>query len=738
MREVFSCCVVVLFWVYVANVSIGQSSAGGVVSSPGGAIVASSRINQRSDYEAYALRHQGDAQRGKSLFESEIKAACAKCHSTDGGRKGAGPDLFAIGDKFERQNLIKSLLYPSSEIAIGYGVTVVQTDAGKTYSGVIDRVTADWVELLDQNSQRVRIATDEVAGQQASDISLMPEGLEKLLTLQEFADIVAYLETLRQPAKSSTELSAAPDEIPLAATAAEFVPYFDDDVRFDRPVWLGQVPGKKRQFVVLEHFGKSWFVEKRSEGDSKTLLLDLSGVVRAGGATGLLGMAFHPNFRENHKYYLKYQIVDDGRIVTVVEERAFGADGQSDSGRPPRRLLKITSVTQDHNGGCLEFGPDGYLYIGMGDTGPQEDPQGHGQDLTTLLGKILRIDVDHEENALPYAIPPDNPFLNRRGALPEIWAYGLREPWRFSFDEKTGDLWVGDVGQNRYEEVAIVRAGENHGWNVYEGFSPFSDRYRKTDAEFTTPVMSYPRRFGVSVTGGYVYRGRQASAIEGCYIFGDFESRRVWALRQRNRALASIVEIGRCPTRLASFALDPDGEILAVGYDAGRIYRLTLEGVDMTPIDARIIVETAERAPVTWRFTLTVPSEDWFAAEFDDAAWPVAPGGFGRHGTPASVVRTDWHTNDIWLRREFNLPEGSANGRNIALRLHHDEDAEIYINGVEASRVTRWTTGYEDVPLSKAAIESLQPGRNIIAIHCRQQSGGQYIDAGLVEYVSKK
>jgi glucose/arabinose dehydrogenase len=260
-------------------------------------------------------------------------------------------------------------------------------------------------------------------------------------------------------------------------------------------------------------------VEKRAEGDQQRLFLDLRSVVRGGGATGLLAFEFHPGFGKDRRYYLKYQIQESGRISTIVEERRFAEDLVRDSGEPPRLLLKIPSVTQDHNGGAMAFGPDGFLYIGMGDTGPQRDPQGHGQDMSILLGKILRIDVDRQENGRPYAIPHDNPFIGREGVRPEIWASGFREPWRMSFDPVTSDLWLGDVGQDQFEEVGIIRAGENHGWNVFEGGNAFSDRYRREAATYTPPVFSYPHRLGVSVTGGFVYRGAQAPQMEGWYIF---------------------------------------------------------------------------------------------------------------------------------------------------------------------------------------------------------------------------
>jgi len=199
--------------------------------------------------------------------------------------------------------------------------------------------------------------------------------------------------------------------------------------------------------------------------------------------------------------------------------------------------------------------------------------------LTTFLGKMLRIDVDHAEAGKAYAIPAGNPFRNRPDARPEIWAYGFREPWRFSFDPVTGDLWVGDVGQDRVEEVAIVRRGENHGWNVYEGFEPFSNRYRREGESYTPPVFAYRRKYGNSITGGYVYRGDKQSSFYGVYICGDYTSHRIFGLKQHDRVLQVVRQIATAPQGIASFAEDERGEIYLVGYE-GMIYQLDLTGTN--------------------------------------------------------------------------------------------------------------------------------------------------------------
>jgi glucose/arabinose dehydrogenase len=263
----------------------------------------------------------------------------------------------------------------------------------------------------------------------------------------------------------------------------------------------------------------------------------------------------------------------------MIWEREAAPDYRTDSGKPGRLILKVQGATNANHGGELVFGPDGFLYIGMGDSGPGEDPQGHGQDLGQLLGKILRLDMDHPGADSPYAVPTDNPFVNQPGARPEIWATGLREPWRLSFDPVTKELWTGDVGQDRYEEVDIVRRGENYGWNVYEGFERFSNRYRKEDAAYTMPVFAYNRQYGICVTGGFVYRGDPKSPFYGVYIFGDYQSKRVFGLTQENRVLKKVRQLVTAPEGFASFATDARGTIYLVGYE-GMIYTLDFTGAE--------------------------------------------------------------------------------------------------------------------------------------------------------------
>jgi putative heme-binding domain-containing protein len=541
---------------------------------------------QLGEYRDFAMGQDGNAARGRDLFNDEQRAACVKCHSVDGSSSKAGPDLFAVGDKFPRRELVRAVLEPSAEIAVGYGTTIVETKSGEEFQGVVKEATAKALDLIGADGKRVRIASRDIKAQRGGTVSLMPDGLQGGMSRQEFTDLIEYLVALKQPESALASNRGMPADIPELARPITVRPFFSDELRFPHAfvhkpgdvryglVWFGQLPGSSNTFVVVHQPGRIWLLEKGATHCVKTLFADVSKeIFNERGPNGLLGMAFHPKFRENRKYYLKHQVFEEGKIVTTVVERQASPDLRTDSGQASRRLWKVASTTQDHSGGCIGFGPDGFLYIAMGDTGPQQDPQGHGQDLTTHLGKILRIDVDHSDAGLAYAIPADNPFRDRPDARAEIWACGFREPWRFSFDPVTGDLWVGDVGQDRVEEAAIVRRGENHGWNVYEGFEPFSNRYRKDGASYVPPVFAYRRKFGNSITGGYVYRADKRSSFYGVYICGDYTSRRIFGLRQQDRTLHVVRQIGTAPQGIASFAEDAEGNLYVVGYE-GMIYKL--------------------------------------------------------------------------------------------------------------------------------------------------------------------
>ena len=533
----------------------------------------------REQYSQFAASGSGNIVNGRKIFEDKEKANCKSCHTVNDQGGSVGPDLSTIGDTYNTEHLINTLLDPSANISPGYSTTIIVTTEGVMHTGILKSASVEEIVLSSTDGAIVKIAVDEIDQRRASQVSVMPEGIEDLISKQEFLDLIAYLQNLRESTSKATRSSEIPDEIGILTKTVQLTPFHPAEHCFNQPVWISEHPVLEDVFIVLEHrTAKIWLLSKKTNQDLKTLFADFSIEVSDGPWEGLVCIAFHPNFHQNRKYYLKHEMIEEGQRYTIVVEKLTSENFRSDSGRASRQLLKIKQPADNHNGGTLLFGPDGYLYIGMGDGGPQEDPLGHSQNLSQLLGKILRIDVDQHDANYQYGIPADNPFvdLSDPEVRREIWVVGLREPWRMSFDPITGDLWVGDVGQVRFEEVTIVRSGENHGWNIYEGFEIFSSRYRRDEETYVPPIFTYGREYGISITGGYVFRGNQQSSFYGAYIFGDFESRRIWALKQDQRKLTKIRQIGQAPTRIASFGVDHHGEIYLVGYDNGTIYHLDL------------------------------------------------------------------------------------------------------------------------------------------------------------------
>ena len=534
-------------------------------------------------YRRFSLTHDGDVTRGAALFADEAKLACAKCHSITGQATKAGPDLYAVGDKFGRRDIVDAILLPSAVIAPGYGTVIAETKDGVEYQGILKQANDAGIQIMGADGKLVSIAKADLKSQRGTTTSLMPEGLQAGLTLQEFTDVVEYLATLKQPDTADAGNKAMPRDIPMIAKPVVSRPFFTEPLAIPRGKWqsgltdIHQVPGLSNVFLVMHQTGKIWLMEKTATGEQKSLFSDLSTeVFSERGPNGLLGIAFHPKFRQNRKYYLQYQVFEE-KVSTLIVEKQFAADFKHDSGTPPRRIIKFVSVAEDHSGGAIHFGPDGYLYLGMGDTGPHNDPNGHAQNLQLLLGKMLRIDVDHKDEGKQYAVPKDNPFVGRKDVRPEIWASGLRNPWRFCFDKVTGDIWLADVGQDRVEEVDLIHRGGNYGWNVYEGFEPFSNQYKVEGRIFTPPVFAYKRKYGNSITGGEVYRGDKKSSFYGVYLCGDYTSKRIFGVKLENGVLKSVRQIGSIPQGLVSFGTDEAGNIYVVGFE-GMIYQLDFTG----------------------------------------------------------------------------------------------------------------------------------------------------------------
>jgi glucose/arabinose dehydrogenase len=328
----------------------------------------------------------------------------------------------------------------------------------------------------------------------------------------------------------------------------------------ERPVFVTHAGDGSGRLFVVEQAGRILIV------DAGELLeepfVDISNDLVSGGERGLLGLAFHPQYAENGRYFVHYTRADDG--ASVVAE--FRVSSDPNLSRPAgRRLLRVSQPFANHNGGMIAFGPDGFLYIALGDGGSAGDPGNRAQNPDVLLGKILRIDVDGRR---PYAIPPDNPFV-AGGGRPEIYALGLRNPWRFSFDRKRGRLYAGDVGQRQREEINIVRLGRNYGWRVLEGSRCFEPPEGCERRGLELPRTEYGHGGGrCAVTGGYVYRGRDVPSLARTYLFGDYCSGEIFGLLRRERSLLLDTDLS-----ITSFGEDEAGELYVVDH-GGAIYRI--------------------------------------------------------------------------------------------------------------------------------------------------------------------
>lgn len=333
-------------------------------------------------------------------------------------------------------------------------------------------------------------------------------------------------------------------------------------------VGLHQAPGDSSSFYAVRKSGHVLRFSNQSGASSAALVLDVSARVLDSGESGLLGLAFHPQFASNGRLYVYYT---GGSPLTSYLSRFVRRSDGSFHASDEEILLTVAQPFSNHNGGQLAFGPDGYLYLALGDGGSGGDPFGNAQNTNVLLGKILRLDVD---GTAPYAIPPDNPFAGG-GGRPEIWAYGLRNPWRFSFDRGSGALWAADVGEDDYEEINKIVRGGNYGWAIMEGTSCFNGT-SCNPVGLIPPVFAYDHREGCSVTGGYVYRGAALPALQGRYLFTDFCSGKVWSLQLFGGTVQSGM-LETLPGSPASLAEDYAGELYALdfGGDAGaNIYKL--------------------------------------------------------------------------------------------------------------------------------------------------------------------
>ena len=345
------------------------------------------------------------------------------------------------------------------------------------------------------------------------------------------------------------------------------------DLSFNKPLDIQNAGDGTGRLFIVEQQGRI-FVTDSSTAISPTLFLDISNRVDdSGNEEGLLGLAFHPDFILNGEFFVNYTN-NKGTVVSrfkLNENDRNTADPDSEE-----VILTLDQPFSNHNGGQIAFGPeDGFLYIATGDGGSAGDPEGNGQDLKTLLGKILRIDVNNKDAGLAYSIPEDNPFAgNVKGYREEIYAYGLRNPWRFSFDAATGILWAADVGQDAIEEIDIIRKGQNYGWNIMEGSQCYKPPSGCDTEGLVLPVYEYQHSLGKSVTGGYVYHGNNIGVLEGVYIYADFVSGYIWGLVYTESGQARNFTLVDTGLNISSFGVDEDQNLYFSAFD-GKIYALS-------------------------------------------------------------------------------------------------------------------------------------------------------------------
>ena len=340
-----------------------------------------------------------------------------------------------------------------------------------------------------------------------------------------------------------------------------------------RPVQALQAPGDTRSLFVLEQAGRIVRLDLQDAGVTEApAWMDIREQVNdRGNEEGLLSMAFHPRYAENGHFFLYYTASSPRRseLTRFTVDRATGRPDL----RSAKVLLEIPQPYSNHNGGTVLFGPDGMLYLSVGDGGAANDPHNHGQNPATLLGTVVRIDVDRADGDRPYAVPADNPFVGNPKAAPEVWAYGLRNVWRMSFDRATGRLWGGDVGQNAWEEIDIIERGGNYGWNVREGRHDFAPaRAGAFGRDFIEPVAEYGHADGVSVTGGFVYRGTRLPTLVGVYLYADYAFGTIWGIRCGDAGCGDprvVWRRGGAAQMWSSFGELHDGELVLCAFDGG-------------------------------------------------------------------------------------------------------------------------------------------------------------------------
>ena len=555
----------------------------------------------------------GDPVRGEAIFRGD-EAKCSGCHRIGGKGGDTGPALDDLVDR-DPAAVYRDIVEPSAVIDPEYLPYTIALKDGRVAAGVVRAEGADAIRVHDVNGRATVIPRSEIEELRPGSTSIMPAGLAGALGEARMRDLFAFLTASRQDGPGSrrgpagTVTTADPAEDTPAAgpggVPAPALPRLATEVafpglRFERPVAMAYPDDGGNLLFVVEQRGRIWSFPDEPGAADKVEFLDIRAKVlspASGGHNeeGLLGLAFHPDYRRNGEFFVYYSSHEGptGRRSIVSRMKVSRDDPRrADPASEQRIWIGPPDPYGNHNGGTIAFGPDRYLYITLGDSGAADDPLTTGQDPGDWFGSILRIDVDHPSDGKPYGIPRDNPRLRdpRRFAAwaPEVYCIGLRNVWKFSFDRETGTLWAGEVGQNLWEMVHIIENGGNYGWSIKEGFHSFRPRQRKDPASpLSPPLVEYPHTpnqgesgrmdDGKSITGGHVYRGRDLPELAGIYVYGDYDTGRIWGLRaEGGKVVASgeLIDRSREPRlNIASFGEDRLGKLYILAFD-GRIYRL--------------------------------------------------------------------------------------------------------------------------------------------------------------------
>lgn len=443
---------------------------------------------------------------------------------------------------------------------------------------------------------------------------------------------------------TTSQITGSPNP-PLPYQAERLYP----KLAFDQPVAMVSLPDGDRTFLVER---KGRIVQLPLDHSTDKVQLFLDGAKEVPQLTAIYGLAFHPEFETNRLCfvcYIRKPELEDGTRLS-----RFKVTGEGDSLRidPSSETTLLTWKSGGHNGGCLRFGPDGFLYVSTGDGSPPApaDMRRSGQDISDLLASILRIDIDRESNGLAYSIPADNPFVDHEGARGEVWAYGLRNPWRMSFDRETGELWLGDVGWQLWECVHRIKKGGNYGWSIQEGPQIVHPEWQRGPTPITPPVVAHPRAEAASVTGGFVYHGSRLKQLKEAYIYGDYVTGRFWALRHDGSKVTSHQELADTTFALIAFHEDRSGELSFMDYNGGGIYRLVPNSQPANSTKrfpgklsgTGLFASTKDHSPAPGVIPFSVNAEEWMDGAKAERFVAVPGAGTIVLRKPEGRVPTDW------------------------------------------------------------------------------------------------